>query len=41
MKTIKKFTVPNYPTTHELKEFATLGTIGFVAVVVLLYSLVG
>ncbi len=41
MKTIKKFTVPNYPTRHEIQELLGLGTMGFAGVIVLLYCLVG
>jgi len=41
MKTIKKFNVPNYPTRNEVQEYLGLTCIGFVAVVVILYSLIG
>jgi len=41
MKTIKKFTAPNYPTRHDIQEFLGLGAIGFTGVIVFLYSLVG
>jgi len=41
MKTIKKFSVPNYPTKHVLREMAMLTLIGCVGIVVILFSLAG
>ena len=37
MKTIKKFSVPSYPTKRELKEMAMLTLVGCVGIVVILF----